>query len=209
MRWATRSHCHVDRAACAWLIRRFIDPEAEFVFVDDPTEVPGDATAFDMRGVALSHHGASLAVGPRARIGLVGPNGVGKSTVLRLLAGEEAPNGGAVVLDHVRELLNKYGLTPVSLSGHSDLTTKAGLADGLKALVLTEKLGLNLMNTAIGGHYSEDEDEAGFMANIGELADAAAANAAASSPTRSARPVRGIGIEFSSCRNRTGRTIAG
>ena len=43
--------------------------------------------------------GASLAVGPRARIGLVGPNGVGKSTVLRLLAGEEAPDGGAVVLD--------------------------------------------------------------------------------------------------------------
>ena len=57
MRWATRKHCHVDRAACAWLIRRFIDPEAAFVFVDDPVEVPPDATAFDMRGVELSHHG--------------------------------------------------------------------------------------------------------------------------------------------------------
>ncbi len=43
--------------------------------------------------------GASLAVGPRARIGLAGPNGVGKSTVLRLLARDEAPDGGAVVLD--------------------------------------------------------------------------------------------------------------
>src|SRR5213596_3261156 len=51
MRWATRRHCHVDRAACAWLIQRFIDPEAEFVFVDDPDEVPADATPFDMRGV--------------------------------------------------------------------------------------------------------------------------------------------------------------
>ncbi len=57
MRWATRKQCHVDRAACAWLIRRFIDSEAEFVFVDDPTEVPSDATPFDMRGVDLSHHG--------------------------------------------------------------------------------------------------------------------------------------------------------
>ena len=57
MRWATRSHCHVDRAACAWLIRRFLDPDAEFVFVDDPDEVPADATPFDMRGVELSHHG--------------------------------------------------------------------------------------------------------------------------------------------------------
>jgi hypothetical protein len=46
----------VDRAACAWLIRRFVDPAAEFVFVDDPDEVLPDATAFDMRGASLSHH---------------------------------------------------------------------------------------------------------------------------------------------------------
>ncbi|HEY6798053.1 MAG TPA: chromate resistance protein ChrB domain-containing protein [Kineosporiaceae bacterium] len=57
MRWATRAGIHVDRAACAWLIRRFLDPQAQFVFVDDPDDVPADATAFDMRGVALSHHG--------------------------------------------------------------------------------------------------------------------------------------------------------
>src|ERR671937_1098471 len=57
MKWATRRHCHVDRAACAWLIRRFLDPQAEFVFVEDPDEVPADATPFDMRGVELSHHG--------------------------------------------------------------------------------------------------------------------------------------------------------
>lgn len=57
MRWATRSGCHIDRAACAWLIRRFVDPDAEFVFVSDPGDVPADATAFDMRGAELSHHG--------------------------------------------------------------------------------------------------------------------------------------------------------
>lgn len=56
MRWVTRPGVHVDRAACAWLLRRFIDPEAEFVFVNDPADVPADATAFDMRGVELSHH---------------------------------------------------------------------------------------------------------------------------------------------------------
>jgi hypothetical protein len=56
MKWSTRRHCHVDRAACAWLIRRFIDPEPEFVFVDDPDDVPADATPFDMRGAELSHH---------------------------------------------------------------------------------------------------------------------------------------------------------
>jgi len=57
VRWATRRGVHVDRAACAWLIRRSIDPGAEFVFVDDPAEVPPDATPFDMRGVELGHHG--------------------------------------------------------------------------------------------------------------------------------------------------------
>lgn len=57
MRWATRAGVHIDRAACAWLIRRQLDPEASFVFVDDPAEVPPDATPFDMRGVELGHHG--------------------------------------------------------------------------------------------------------------------------------------------------------
>ena len=56
MRWVTRAGCHVDRAACAWLIVRYIDAEATFEFVDDD-EIPEDATAFDMVGVALSHHG--------------------------------------------------------------------------------------------------------------------------------------------------------
>jgi len=57
VKWATRPHCHIDRAACAWLIRRFIDPDAQFVFVDDPIDAPADATPFDMRGVELGHHG--------------------------------------------------------------------------------------------------------------------------------------------------------
>ena len=56
MRWATRPRCHVDRAACAWLIRRFVDPDASFVFVEELEDVPADATAFDMRGAELSHH---------------------------------------------------------------------------------------------------------------------------------------------------------
>jgi hypothetical protein len=57
MNWATRAGIHVDRAACAWLIRRHVDPDAQVVFVADPAAVPADATPFDMRGVDLSHHG--------------------------------------------------------------------------------------------------------------------------------------------------------
>jgi hypothetical protein len=57
VKWATRKHCHVDRAACAWLISRFIDSAAEFMFVADLDELPPDATPFDIRGAELSHHG--------------------------------------------------------------------------------------------------------------------------------------------------------
>jgi len=60
VRWATRAGIHVDRTACAWLIRRFVDPDAEFLFVDDPDEVPEDATPFDIRGVELGHHGGEV-----------------------------------------------------------------------------------------------------------------------------------------------------
>jgi len=56
MIWGTRAHCHVDRAACAWLIRRFIDPDADFVFAEDPEDLPPDAIRFDLRGSELSHH---------------------------------------------------------------------------------------------------------------------------------------------------------
>ena len=57
MRWATRRGCHVDRTACVWLIRRFVDPEAEFHFFGDPEEAPEDAELFDVAGARLSHHG--------------------------------------------------------------------------------------------------------------------------------------------------------
>ena len=60
MKWVTREGCHVDRTACAWLIRRHIDPNAEFVFVADPSRLPADATPFDITGQPFSHHdGAS------------------------------------------------------------------------------------------------------------------------------------------------------
>jgi len=57
MLWATRQGCHVDRTACIWLIRRFIDPEAAFSFFGDPAEAPEGAELFDVVGARLSHRG--------------------------------------------------------------------------------------------------------------------------------------------------------
>jgi hypothetical protein len=55
--WATRQGCHVDRTACIWLIRRFVDPDASFTFFSDPAEAPEGAELFDVVGARLSHHG--------------------------------------------------------------------------------------------------------------------------------------------------------
>jgi hypothetical protein len=57
MNWATRPVVHVDRAACAWLILKFIDPDATFAFVEDLDDVPPGTRPFDMPGADLSHHG--------------------------------------------------------------------------------------------------------------------------------------------------------
>ncbi|MBP1739980.1 MAG: hypothetical protein H6Q48_2273 [Deltaproteobacteria bacterium] len=61
MKWITRSHVHVDRVACPWLITRFIDSEAEFLFAPK-TQVLERATkegaiAFDTPGAELHHEG--------------------------------------------------------------------------------------------------------------------------------------------------------
>ena len=55
-RWVTRPRPHVDRIASAWLIKRFLDPAAEFVFAA-PDELPAGAIPFDMTGVEFGHQG--------------------------------------------------------------------------------------------------------------------------------------------------------
>jgi hypothetical protein len=54
MRYYTRRRPHVDRCASAWLLKRFVDPEADFVFVDEGAQVPG-AIPFDISGAELGH----------------------------------------------------------------------------------------------------------------------------------------------------------
>jgi len=59
MLWVTRSHVHVDRVACPWLITRFIDSEADFLFVPtnqiEKTVAETEAIPFDAPGVELGH----------------------------------------------------------------------------------------------------------------------------------------------------------
>jgi hypothetical protein len=61
MKWITREKVKVDRVACPWLIRKFIDPKAEFLFVptDKVMEIAKqvDAIPYDVKGVEFGHHG--------------------------------------------------------------------------------------------------------------------------------------------------------
>jgi hypothetical protein len=59
-RWATRARPWVDRLACAWLIRRFIDPEAQLLWLADTAAVPRGAIGFDFDGARFSHVGARV-----------------------------------------------------------------------------------------------------------------------------------------------------
>ncbi|TLS48797.1 chromate resistance protein [Paenibacillus antri] len=55
MKWVTWERVGVDRMACAWLIRRFVDPHAEFLFISVGQSLPEGAEPFDIPGVRYSH----------------------------------------------------------------------------------------------------------------------------------------------------------
>ena len=81
----------------------------------------------------------------------------------------------------VKNLLAQYRLTPVSLSGHSDLVSDDGVGEFRKALGLCRALGIAMITTSTGGHAdtsggSLDEQREAFLARIGPLADEAAAD---------------------------------
>jgi hypothetical protein len=59
-RWATRARPWVDRLACAWLIRRFIDRQARFVWLADPAKPPRGVLGFDYDGARFTHVGARV-----------------------------------------------------------------------------------------------------------------------------------------------------
>lgn len=58
--WATRQHLWIDRVASAWLIRRFIDPKAKFLWLKKPKDCPKAALGFDFDGAEFTHVGARV-----------------------------------------------------------------------------------------------------------------------------------------------------
>ena len=85
MKWVTREKVKVDRVACPWLIKKFVDPQAEFLFV--PVEQVMDVAAkekaipYDVKGVEFGHHGKECSFDA-----IVKKHGLGKDPALVLLA---------------------------------------------------------------------------------------------------------------------------
>jgi hypothetical protein len=85
MKWVTRERVKVDRVACPWLIRKFVDPKAEFIFVPADevlliAEAEG-AIPYDVPGVQLGHHGKECSFDA-----ILKKYGLGSDPALRLLA---------------------------------------------------------------------------------------------------------------------------
>lgn len=85
MKWITREHVKVDRVACPWLIRKYVDADAEFLFVpeDEVTHVAREqgATSYDCQGDELGHHGKGCSFDA-----IVKKYGLGRDPALALLA---------------------------------------------------------------------------------------------------------------------------
>lgn len=85
MKWVTRERVKVDRVACPWLIRKFIDPEAEFLFVPEAEVLKvakeQGATPYDVKGVEFGHHGKECSFDA-----LVKKHGLDRDPALVLLA---------------------------------------------------------------------------------------------------------------------------
>ena len=114
-----------------------------------------------LSGVSKSHGAqvvlerASLEVPPRARIGVVGPNGVGKSTVLRLLAGDETPDSGVVAIDPPRATVAHLPQEPERLLGE---TLRERLARLTGVAAAERALELEAMLLATGGRPRDDAE---------------------------------------------------
>lgn len=111
MRYVTRAQVHVDRTATAWAIRRFVDPEATFVFVDRHQNVRDlDAIAFDIRGARLGHRGGRCTF--ETLLALYELTGPGLSRMASIIRGADLPHedglppespGVAAIFDGLRD----------------------------------------------------------------------------------------------------------
>jgi hypothetical protein len=132
VRYVTRERLHVDRIATAWAIRRFVDPQATFVFVPRTKDVRGmTETPFDVPGAQLSHHGDRCTFEA-----LLESKGLGEPALARMgliVRGADLPHGDGLPPESagVRALFD--ALRDGDRSDEDRLTTGAEFCEALYA----------------------------------------------------------------------------
>jgi hypothetical protein len=134
MKWITREKVKVDRVACPWLIRKFIDPDAHFVFV--PAEqvatkaIELGATPFDIEGCELGHHGEDVSFNSiLKKYDLTDPALVLLGEVVR--AADSHPKNPHPAGEGLRWVA--FGFSALGLSDHQILEREFGIYDALYA----------------------------------------------------------------------------
>ena len=134
MKWITRENVKVDRVACPWLIRRFVDPQAEFIFV--PTDQVAaaaqqlGATPFDIEGCELGHHGEDVSFNSvLKKYDLADPALVLLGEIVR--AADSHPSNPHPAGEGLRWMA--HGFNALGLSDHQILNSEFILYDALYA----------------------------------------------------------------------------
>ena len=132
MRWITREKVKVDRVACPWLIRKFIDPHAEFVFLPHDTDWAAidDGTVYDVPNCELGHHGEDVSFDSIVKkYGLSDPALALLAEIVR--AADSRPSHPHPAGEGLRWIA--HGFSALSLSDHEILDREFIVYDALYA----------------------------------------------------------------------------
>jgi hypothetical protein len=132
MKWITREKVKVDRVACPWLIRRFIDPDAEFIFLPKDTDWASvaDGTVYDVPDCELGHHGEEVSFDAILRkYGLADPALALLARVVR--AADSTPTNPHPAGEGLRWIA--HGFSALGLSDHQILEKEFIVYDALYA----------------------------------------------------------------------------
>ena len=132
MRWITREHVKVDRVACPWLIRKFIDPLAEFVFLPHDTNWSkvNDGHVYDVPNCELGHHGEDVSFNTLLkRYKLIDPALVLLGELVR--AADSQPSNPHPAGEGLRWIA--HGFSALGLSDHEILEREFIVYDALYA----------------------------------------------------------------------------
>src|ERR1043166_6855160 len=132
MKWITREKIKVDRVACPWLIRNFIDPEAEFVFLPNATDWTkiNDGIVFDVPNCELGHHGEDVSFNSiLKKYGLSDPALVLLGEIVR--AADSRPSNPHPAGEGLRWIAGGFGA--LGLSDHEILEREFIVYDALYA----------------------------------------------------------------------------